>query len=135
MPTEFIEVPSGATIPAEAIQFLQDSIESPPHLSELTIDDIVEGSASGMGLVSLAIHEGELAGAIYYVLGVTIKGNVLNLALMGGTRLDEWKQALFDYSVALHKRLGCVDVLIMSRPGWGRLFPDLKIVGHIYSLR
>ena len=67
--------------------------------------------------------------------GDTANGMVLNVASLGADRVIEWKDSLLEFTINQAKRMNCNEIVLVSRKGWGRVFPAFKPIGVVYSLK
>lgn len=102
-------------------------------LCELNPIDILVGASTGEGLLCLVSNSDQILGVIYYLKAQHGRSEVLNIATLGGKNIELWLKELFDFSYSLAQTLSCEKVIIMSRIGWQKKYPQLKVIGSIYS--
>lgn len=119
-------------LPKEAADFLEAATKQSG--GDLTITDALAFAKQGIAEVYLIFTKQELLGAMCIVYGKGIHGKILDVALLGGRRLREWRSEVKDYVIDLAKQRQCRQVIIIGRDGWGKIFPILKPIGTVYAL-
>jgi hypothetical protein len=120
-------------IPPIALKYLEKTIKKTPGCVE-TIESVIEGMDSNQGFLYLVKQDEEIFGAIYAAFVPNPNGkDIFNLILLGGKSLREWKEDL-RFFVKKTIRETNTDLCIVTRPAWGKYYPELKHVGSVYML-
>lgn len=112
-----------------ARQFLQSAIDKPPK-SRHTLEEMLSG-----GDVYMAIDGDEFVGAFYVDIIPMAVGNAMNIPALGGKRLDVWQDDFREFVKELMNRNGINDLYLLTKKGWGKIFPELAELGTLYLFR
>lgn len=97
-----------------------------------TLDMAISEAAAGIGLFYDVLLGDVLVGSLFIDFRVLHLGKTMQLALLGGTRLADWRHDLVSFLYRLARNNKADEFTIFGRPGWGRLFPELNPVGCIF---
>jgi len=107
----------------QSLTYLSKAIAVNPLPDDPTIWDILDDCANG---------EGEIytwsKGAVY----IETYPDLLNVALLGGDDVNEWKGEFVKFIRNLLKEKGIKHVSVLGRQGWSRIFKELKPIGTLY---
>lgn len=87
----------------------------------------MEEILSGDGQFYLVKYS-ELIGAIY----LEWTPGSLNIVLLGGDNIKEWRNEMHDFCVKLIRERGISTIMFMGRYGLGKIFPQFKSIGMVY---
>ncbi len=113
-------------LPLEALNYLQKAIDK-AQKSDVKLSNILDEARKGEGSI-FVIKSDKIVGALY----VQVFSKVLNVVLLGGDNIKDWKD---DYSAFIKKTLkeyNLSHLCIIGRNGWGKVFKELKPLGTIY---
>lgn len=74
-------------------------------------------------------------GAVYMVIQQTDMGKILNIPLLGGRRLVEWKDELRTFVRQIMMQHVIDQLVVISGRAWWRFFPELKEDSVIFTAR
>lgn len=120
-------------LPKEALAYLDKAQEG--MTSDLTPKDVIAYAKAGMGDIILITITSKISGVVFFMYGDTSNGKVLNVASLGADRIMDWKDSLLEFTIKQAKLMNCNEIVLVSRKGWGRVFPVFKPVGVVYSLK
>jgi hypothetical protein len=122
-------------IPEQAIKYLQQAIDRTPA-STSRLDIIMEIAKKGFGDVFLIMNDDDLTGVCYLLTYDTKDGKVLSPVLVGGKNMSKWKTDFHDFLYKIAENMNERHIVrFIARKGWGRAYPDCKIIGHIYEFK
>lgn len=110
-------------LPFEALKFLQSAIDRTPA-QDSTLWEVLRGG----GEVFLMI-DGGVIGATY----VEFHPEVMNIVLLAGD-VGKYRDEVYHFYIDLIKSRGVKNIFICGRAGWGKLFPELRTIGTLFSL-
>lgn len=120
-------------LPKEALAYLDKAQKG--MNSDLTPKDVIAHAKNGMGDIIIVSITGKIAGVAFFMYGDTRDGRVLNVVSLGADRMMEWKDSFLEFTINRAKSMNCNEIVLITRKGWGRVFPVFKAVGVVYSLR
>ena len=129
-----IEPESVAYLPQQALAYLENGLKSSPT-SDLTLNELIDLAKNGLGDIIVVSFDSKIVGAGYYQVAEGYEGKILGIVTLGGDNFSEWQQQIYDFTVELAKKRGCGQIILITRVGWGRVFPDLQAVGTVFRLR
>lgn len=112
----------------EARYFLEKTARE-AEFAELSAIDVLEGAAAGDGLLYTVTLNAKVTGVVYFMANE----DVLNIAHLGGEKLMQWKRELYDFVVQVMREHGYRKLWVISRDGWGRLYPEMKPIGTLFE--
>lgn len=115
-------------ISPQAAKYLQKSIDRPPKSIE-TLESLQLALDSGLGYCYEFIDD-----KFYGVIVISFQEQYLNVNIMGGRELKEWRDALVAFLKGLETETG-TKLDIVSRKGLEKIFPELKQIGVRYTFR
>lgn len=118
----------------EARIFLEQAANRPPA-SEIDAIEAMTMVAKGDALLFTIEVDEVLNGIFFVVFGKTADGKIMNISMLGGKNMKLWKDQFYDYCVSFAKEAGCAEIVLMTSLAIGRIFPSLKLVGGIFSLK
>ena len=123
------------SLPEIAITWLQNAIDrTPASTSRLNIT--LDIAKKGYGDIFLITAGEEMTGVCYLLTYDTKDGKVLSPVLVGGKNMSRWKKDFHEFLYKVAERINPeVIVRFIARKGWGKEFPDCKVIGHIYEHR
>lgn len=117
-----------------AKKFLQESIDRPPGSVE-SIESIQLAIETKAGALFEFTKGSELYGVILISWQPNTSGKqYLNINILGGKEVRQWRGSLSKFIIEL-VRLTDSQLSFVSRKGWEKLFPELKVIGSMYTLR
>ena len=120
-------------LPIQALKYLDDGLRKSPT-SDLTLKHAISDAKNGFGEIILAIVDEKISGAAYFSYGEGENGKILCVTSLGGDNFKDWKQQIYDFTKELAKTRGCAMIMLITREGWGKIFPDLQPIGTVYKL-
>lgn len=120
-------------IPNKAIEYLDKAVRESPT-SDITVLDAIAYAKIGHGDIYLVLCDKSLCGAVFFMYGHGNKGNILDIALLGGDNFMQWHDQIYDFTINIAKSKNCKEIWIVSREGWGRIFPKMKPIGTVFCL-
>lgn len=115
-------------LPFEALNYLQKAIDKTPG-NDSNLREILEKARRNEGAVILIKSE-KLLGAMY----LELFPDLLNIVLLAGDNINDWKNALTDYLLNLAKERGINHGCVIGRQGWHKIFKNMKPIGMLYVL-
>lgn len=118
-------------ISPEAATYLQRSIDNDPICVE-TLESVAEAVVTGQGQLYSVSSFNELYGI--FLVSMVPRANqkdLLNVVLLGGDKIMEWKDALWNFILSMMEDSNS-DLAFISRKGWEKVFPELQVVGSAY---
>lgn len=115
-------------LPFEALNYLSKAIEKTPG-NDSNLWQILDKARRNEGSIILIKSE-KILGALY----LEVYPNILNVVLLSGDHVNDWKEGLTDYLLNLMKERGIGNVCVIGRQGWNKIFTRLKPVGMLYVL-
>jgi len=122
MTFRFERVPYGNT---QARPFLENAVRRTPS-PDKTLDETLAG-----GDVYLVSGD-EPVGATYIEYTDIGYGQMMNIVLLGGEKIHEWRA---DYAKFIRELMGQKNVrylMVVGRSGWDSIFRELKPIGTVY---
>ncbi len=120
-------------IPDIAVKFLEKTIKETPGCVD-TIEEIVDAIDTNQLQLYLVKSRDEIYGAIVTTIVPNPHGkDIFNLSLLGGKRLREWRKELHQFIIDMPKETN-TELCIVSRVGWKKIIPELKVIGYVYTL-
>lgn len=120
-------------LPNEALAYLDDGLKSSPT-SDLMLKDVISFAKNGVGDIILVSFDSKISGAAFFMYGEGYNGKILGVVTLGGDNFNEWKKQIYDFTKELAKLKGCSQIMLITRNGWGKIFPDLQAIGTVYKL-
>lgn len=120
-------------IPHKAIEYLDRAVKKSPA-NDITVLDALAHVRSGTGDIYLAYRD-DLCGTFFLMCGKGNNGKILDVVLLGGDDFMSWRNEVKEFTINLAKSMGCNQVWIVGREGWGHVFPDMEPIGTVYCLR
>lgn len=117
-----------------AVKFLSDAVVRSPSNFH-SVDDYINSAKAKKNMIFGAYEGQNLIGS--FILNIS-SGNgrhILILSLLGGKKIKSWRDELVEFLFAMADNNKCTDFSMVGRQGWGRLFPEMKLDGCIYSRR
>ena len=128
-----IESESVAYLPPQALTYLENGLKQSPT-SDLMLNELIDLAKNGIGDIILVTITGKVAGAAYFQVGEGYGGKILGIVTLGGDKFLEWKPQIYDFAKEFSKNRGCNQIVLITREGWGKIFPDLQPIGTVYKL-
>lgn len=122
----------GSDIDIATRKYLRIASEMPPA-SDMTVEAAIEQSYRNECYIFAAFDK-EVIGAMALKAYYTEEGLVLNVVLLGGENIMQWKNAAKVKVVEVMKQIGASSLYIVGRYGWLKIFPELELIGAIYKL-
>lgn len=116
-------------LPSQALAWLQISVNKTPG-GQNSLQEIIEHCKKGNGSFYLVKSE-KIIGAIY----LEWMPDVLNIVLMGGDYIKDWRNEMNDFCVSLIRERGIKTIMFCGRYGLGKIFPQFESIGILYVLR
>lgn len=107
----------------ESLKYLSKGIDQSTLPESPSLWDILEDCRNG---------EGEIYTFYKGVCYLEFHPNLMNLAVLGGDDIKEWKQEFSDFIKRLMKERGIQYLSIIGRESWGRVFKELKPLATFY---
>lgn len=126
-----IKIIRSPELSSEAASLLQKTIDETPACDE-TIEDLRAVVKAGESLLFLISDKNILLAAF---LGHFIEAEkrYFNVYLLGGDKMELWKDDLLAYLKHFTKTTSS-ELLLITRKGWKKIYPELKEIGSIYIL-
>lgn len=106
--------------------FLQSALEHTPGESESLSEVLGDGDV-------FVICSDRILGATYIeYVDMPPYGLMLNIILLAGENLEEWRVDYADFIRGLMRQRGIKHLLVLGRRGWHRLFSELSPLGTLY---
>lgn len=112
------------SISFQSLSFLKKAIEKNPLPDDPEIWDILEDARNGKGEIYTWNK-----GAMY----LEIYPEIVNVMLMGGEDISEWRDEVVSFLKNLMKERGIKNLSILGRGAWHKIAPDLKLIGTFYT--
>lgn len=128
MKTQFI-LTDPDDLPFQCLKWLQISLDKTPGNTTLLSEAL---GGNGLFYVVRNLNED-----ISYHVGVIYlewSPGALNIVLLGGDNIKEWRNEMHDFCVSLIREKGIKTIMFMGRYGLGKIFPQFKAVGMVYVL-
>lgn len=123
------------SLPEMVVKWLQNAIDRTPA-STSRLDITLDIAKKGYGDMFIVTDGEDMTGVCYLLTYDTKDGKVLSPVLVGGKNLSRWKQDFHDF---LYKVSGNINkehiVRFIARKGWGKKYPECKVIGYIYEHR
>lgn len=139
---EFIEWrPKYFALPDKALEFISSACAH-TQLSFMTPEQTISQARQGKCSIYLVYKTKEyspkfatidLVGCLTLSLRDTGKDLFLELPLMGGENLREWRDDLVDFLFRKAEQHKCTRFSMIGRRGFERLFPELKLLCCVYG--
>lgn len=116
------------------MRFLREASRRTPASTE-NIEMIMSLAAKGYGGVYLIYLADKLVGATYILSYDTDNGKVLSPVLLGGIKINNWKDDYFLFITDIARSL-CnppAPIRYIGREGWAKVFPMCKPIGTVYE--
>lgn len=113
----------------EAVYFLKRTIEK-DELGAESLPSIIEAVEKDAAIMFYIKEYDELFGVL--VLAMSEDKKFLNVVSLGGKRLGKWRKELRDFVVNIAEKTQ-TRIVIISWTGWKKIFPELRVVGSVYS--
>jgi hypothetical protein len=97
----------------------------------LTEERLYSELISDKALLFIATIDGTIKGAAVVRIE-EMKSKVVNVVMLGGKNMKEWKQSLLDALKLYARGMGCRYIVSSGRPAWSRLLPEFKAEKTIY---
>lgn len=119
-------------LPSAAIELLDKACQRTPA-NILPLEEILARAKMGIGQIYIINDGHKLLGILYLMIFPNATGGVLNIPMMGAKNLMAWKDDLRNFVRKVVINNNIKDLCIITRPGWGKLFPELKESGTVYT--
>ena len=123
MTVKFSRVPYGNV---QARPFLDAALQRTPSNGQ-TIEQVLNG-----GDVYLIHTDEEAIGATYIEYQDIGYGPMINVVLLSGNKIHEWRNDYSDFIRELAEKNKTKYVCVIGRNGWHRIFDELTPIGTIY---
>lgn len=121
-------------LPLEIIKHLERAATRSESL--LTPKILIHRARCGIGEVYIVKNSSEVMGILYLIIQYTDLGKILNIPMLGGKKLKEWKEDLrgFIRKIMMDNQVEQL-IIITNRMAWSKFFPELKQTDAIYSAK
>jgi len=113
------------------MRFLKEANRRTPASTE-NIEMLMTMALHGYGGIYLIYLNDKIVGATYILSYDTENGKVLSPVLLGGVKINEWKDDYHDFILATAKSLKA-PIRFIGREGWIKIFPMCKAIGTVYE--
>lgn len=132
MPVEFVLWDCRLPFHKKAYQYLKEACRR-SNLAFITPEDTIESARQGLVLIYMITDFTDIIGCFTLSLRPTRNDLFLELPLLAGKRLKEWRQHLVDFLFETAKDNHCTRFSMIGRKGFERLFPELKLLCCVYG--
>ena len=98
-----------------------------------SMNKIIDTMANDTGIVIFCKNEIKLRGAVYITFTVQEIGMVMSVVLLGGIGFHAWKEKFRHFLYKLFDERKCDAFFYMGRPGFQRIYTELKEIGRVYT--
>lgn len=116
------------SLPFEALTWLKVSVNKTPD-NDTNLFEIMDRARQGEGSFYLVKSDDIPVGAIY----LEWLPWCLNIVLLGGDYIKDWRSEFHDFCVRLMRERGIKTLMFIGRYGMGKVFPELKSIGMLYT--
>ena len=121
-------------IPLEVIHYLDRAVKE-SLTSDLNTIDAIAYVRLGLGDIYFVTMDDEIKGAASFVYGKANCGKILDIALAGGDEFLKYRHKAHEFMLNVAKSNDCKEIWTMGRKGWGKIFPKMRQIGVVYSLK
>lgn len=118
-------------LPPEAEILLQKTIEETPACVE-TIGSIMEAVRTEQGFLWL-IHENDKIYGAMFAHFIEAEKRYFNVVTLGGVEMEKWQEELLAFVKRIKKETDST-MIIVTRKGWKKIYPELKEIGSVFIL-
>lgn len=108
-------------LPFEALKHLQNAAKRSQEDLWKTLTD---------GKVYI-IKRDKIIGCLY----LEFHPDIMNITLLGGDNIREWRDDLVDFLIGLMRKKKLSHICVLGRNGWGGLFKELQPIGMLYVFK
>lgn len=116
------------TLPEQAIKYLDDA--SKYMRNSFPVARALDQARSNQGEIWLVRQNQDVLGA-FFINFIGSVGLHVNLPLLGGQKIELWKDDLSQFLNQRCRDLGAIEFTMFGRPGWGKMFPELENMGCV----
>jgi|SRR6185369_7467479 len=119
-------------LPLEAELMIRRAVRRTP-CNILGEDEVLERVKLGLGSLYLVKDNHKLIGIVHLFWFIGVKEKILNIELVGGNGIHNWKDELRKFIRQLMTHNNVKLLIINGRKGWGKIFPELKTESTTFS--
>lgn len=133
MPVDFVPWnPTFLPLHKRAYEFLSSACKR-SRLSVFTPEDVISQAKRKQLSIYLVIVDGEIIGCFTLSLRPARDDLYLELPLLGGKRLKEWRDELVKFLFEQAEAHECTRFTMIGRKGFEKLFPEIKLLCCVYG--
>lgn len=133
MPVEFsLWKPDFLPLHRKAYDYLDKACQR-SQLGILTPEDTIEQARRGRTSIYIVIEQDQIIGCFTLSLRPSSNDLYLELPLLGGERIREWRDQLVEFILALGAKHSCTKFVMIGRKGFDRIFPELTLLTCVYG--
>jgi len=116
----------------QAYDYLSEACKR-ARLSIITPEHTIEQARKDLCLIYQVIDTNEIIGCFTLCFRTTDNDYYLELPLLAGKRLMEWRDFLVEFLFKIAADNNCTKFTMIGRKGFERLFPELSLLCCVYG--
>lgn len=132
MPVEFSRWEPPLPLHKKAYGYLQEACKR-SQLSVLTAEQTIQQAQQRLASIYVVTDNHEIIGCFVLSLRLTPQDKYLELPLLAGKYLKNWRTMLVDFLFEYANYNDCTKFTMIGRKGFERLFPELKLLCCVYG--